>query len=237
MKLSPLFAAVLAPLLPASTLASSAYVFTPWKVSGTQSFQSISFPFSGIRFAVGYTYSHQFPYLYGVGYSEAGFEPRPDVDGKPTLRFSISTIMSGTATSDSNCQLTSNGVRCSVEVSAPFSDSFTLEVINNGGTTWTAALVDTTTGVRGRVHIGTYTLPTGAGDIRGAGRGVLFYEWEGEGDHPCSELPYTQVTFGNPVVPDGVGSIVGPVDLFDCAGDVKYKTERTGEGLKVELGL
>jgi hypothetical protein len=145
--------------------------------------------------------------------------------------------MSGTTTSDSNCQLIDGGVRCSVEVSAPFNDSFTLEVINNGGTTWTAAFVDTTTAAGGRVHIGTYTLPTGTGDICGAGRGRLYYVWEGRDVHPCSELPFTQVTFGNPVVTDGVGSIVGPVDSLIRTGDAGYKTKRTAEGLKVELGF
>jgi len=32
----------------------------------------------------------------------------------------------------------------------------------------------------------------------------------------------SEVTFRNPVVPDAVGSIVDPVDLFGCTGDVGF---------------
>jgi len=261
MKISqvPIFAAVptslfLAPTLlsPSSPLPSllspsnsaSDNVAMLWKASAPHPIQTISFPISIAQSAhvAGYTYSWGIIFEGTDKFCGVSLEPRPDADGKPVMRVSLISQVKGTTTTDSNCHLIEpdNGVLCTVDLSAPYSDAFVLEmanlIINDGGsTTWTAAFVDMTTG--NRVHIGTYTLPTGVGALRDLFSGSLTYVWEEPGEHPCSELKRTQVAFLDPLLPGGASTFIFAFLSRTCVGNDGSVVRWIGDGINVQLGF
>ena len=127
---------------------------------------------------------------------------------------------------------------CAVEFSAPYSNEYRLEIRNTDGMTWTGTAVDATTGRR--VHIGSYTLPTGTKGISGGQDGfVEYYPWN-SGTHTCQSLPYTSVVFGVPTtstVGAGLGSLKNAYEYGDCVGKVAFKSHRTPQGVEVSVGF
>jgi hypothetical protein len=215
-----------------------------WKASAPHPIQNISFPISVAQSAhvVGYTYSWGILFEGAHSFCGVSLEPRADADGKPAMRVSMISQVDGTTTTDSNCHLIEpdNGVLCTVDLSAPYSDAFVFEMTNlvrNGGssTTWTAAFVDMTTG--NRVHIGTYTLPIGVGALRDIFSGGLTYWWEEPGEHQCSELKRTQVTFLDPLLVGGASTSVFIYGNRTCVGDDGLVTWWIGDGYRVQLGF
>lgn len=128
---------------------------------------------------------------------------------------------------------------CSVEFSAPYADAYQIVVINTQGSTWSGTAVDTTTGKR--VNIGSWTLPTGTGGIKGSQVGfVEYYPWNDGGNHPCPTLPYTSMVFGVPTTTTSgaIGSLGDAYEYGDCVGEVAFKTDRTSDqGVEVSVGF
>jgi hypothetical protein len=239
MKVSPILVATIASLLPASTLA---LVQIDWNVANVPSsgLKSITFPFSISQspHKTGYYFAQQFNFVGQDNVGYAGLQPRPDANGRPVIHAVFSSFIAGTTTSDANCHPGADGgpgVSCAVEFTGPYSNSYALEIVNTGGTTWVGTCVDNTTGQR--VHVGTFTLPSGTQGIRGNQVGfVEYYPWN-NGQHECGSLPYTSVTFGNPLTPTGQGGLSNAYETGDCVGKVAFKSSRTSADVQVQVGF
>lgn len=127
---------------------------------------------------------------------------------------------------------------CAVEISAPYSNGFSLVVQNTYGTTWTGTLVDTKTGKRAQV--GSWRLPSGTQGIARSQTGfVEYYPWNDGRTLPCSTLPYTWVTFGIPTstARGTKGDLSAAFEYGDCVGEVAFKNARTSAGVQVQVGF
>ena len=126
-----------------------------------------------------------------------------------------------------------------MEFSALYKDGYQIEVINTKGTTWSGAVINTTTGKR--THIGSWTLPAGTQGIKGSQVGfVEYYLWNDGKNHPCSTLPYTKIVFGVPTTSTSgaIGSLGDAYEYGNCVGKVAFKSKRTSDkGDKVSVGF
>ncbi|GLI74641.1 hypothetical protein PoHVEF18_002885 [Penicillium ochrochloron] len=223
--------------------ASEALVGLSWSVSGVPStgLTDITFPIAmpNAKHNSGYYYAQQFSFngQSDVGYT--GLQPRPDSNGKSIVHAVFSSFISGTTTSDSNCTPGADGgpgVSCAIEVAATYDHGYLLKIQNTKGTTWTGTLVDSVTGTE--THVGSYTLPSGSGGIKGSQVGfVEYYPWN-SGTHSCRGLPKTSVTFGAPTTSSGnSGSLGKPYEYGDCVGQVDFSTTQSGTGYEVNVGF
>jgi len=199
----------------------------------------ITFPISIAKapHGTGYFFAQQFNFIgqQDVGYT--GLQPRPNSRGKPIIHAVFSSFIEGSTPSDTNCSDGAEGgpgVTCSVEFSAPYSNSFKLVIRNIEGTTWTGTVVDP---AGERVHIGTYTLPGGTQGIAKNQAGFIEYSPWNSGSHTCGSLPYTSVVFGAPTASTkGIGALSSASEDGDCVGKVAYKSHRMARGLRLVLG-
>ncbi|KFY07141.1 hypothetical protein V492_07412 [Pseudogymnoascus sp. VKM F-4246] len=191
--------------------------------------------------ASGYYYAQQFSFngLSDVGY--IGLQPRADVNGQSTLHAAFSSFAANTATSDSNCHQGADGgagVSCAVDFPADYGHNFNVVVENTSGTTWSGKVVDTSSGQE--THIGTYTLPSGAGGIKSSQVGfVEYYPWN-SGTHQCGDLPKTGVTMFNPTTTTGgagSGTISKPYEGGDCVGKVAFSTTQGSGKWNINVGF
>lgn len=223
--------ATIAPLLPGL---SEALVAVTWKASNVPStgLKDITFPIS-VRNAPheeGFYFAQQFGFtgLKDVGYT--GLQPRPDSAGTPIIHATFSSFASGTTTDDSNCSSGADGgagISCSVDVAARYDQPYNLVVKNIGGDSWLGTLVNAATNKT--THIGSYTLPSGAGGIADYQVGfVEYYPWNSQKDHSCASLPYTNVTFGVPMSTHASvrGSLEEPYENGDCIGKVNFDVQK-----------
>ena len=204
----------------------------------------ITFPFSiaNSPHKSGYYFAQQINFngQSDVGYT--GLQPRPDSGGNPVIHAVFSSFISGTTTNDGNCSDGADGgpgVSCSVEFSAPYADAYQLVVNNTGGTTWGGTVVDTTTGKS--VYIGSWTLPSGTGGIKGNQVGfVEYYPWNDGQSHSCATLPFTSMAFGVPTTTTSgaTGGLGDAYEYGNCVGKVAFKTQRTSDqGVEVSVGF
>ncbi|RHZ45309.1 uncharacterized protein CDV56_101402 [Aspergillus thermomutatus] len=225
---------------------TQALVGLSWSVSNTPSsgLKDITFPFSiaNAPHETGYYFAQQFNFngLSDVGY--AGLQPRPDASGSSIVHAVFSSFVAGTTSTDQNCSDGADGgagVSCSVEIPAPYAPLYHLVVKNTGSTTWTGTLVDTVSGKS--THVGSYTLPNGAGGIISSQVGFIeYYPWNAMTSHSCSELPYTNVTFGAPTTSTpgaGAGQLNKPYEYGDCVGKVNFDVQETDQGYQVSVGF
>ncbi|KAF9997353.1 hypothetical protein BGZ79_008948 [Entomortierella chlamydospora] len=220
-----------------------ALVGVTWSVSNVLSFglTNVTFRFdiANAPHKAGYYFAQQFRFVgrSDVGYT--GLQPRPDSNGQPVVHAVFSSFIAGTTTSDSNCAGNDgSGVSCAVDFSAPYTDGFALEIVKTPDTvaTWTGTAVDATTG--SRVHIGTWTLPAGTQGITGNQVGfVEYYSWDDGQQHSCDTLPYTEVTFGDPISPGYTGIVGDAYGYGDCVGQVGFQSMRTAKGVQVKVGF
>lgn len=223
--------------------ASEALVGISWSVSDAPSsgLKDITFPISmpDATHKSGYYFAQQFSFSgqSDVGYT--GLQPREDNGSSSIIHGVFSSFVSGTTSTDENCSDGADGgagVSCSVDINGDYSHGFELVVKNTEGETWTGTLVDTVTGEE--THIGSYTLPSGSGGIKGSQVGfVEYYPWN-SGSHSCGDLPKTSVTFGNPRTSAGSSGSVGkPYEYGDCVGKVDFETTATSEGYETSMGF
>ncbi|KAJ5683458.1 hypothetical protein N7462_006623 [Penicillium macrosclerotiorum] len=223
--------------------ASEALVGLSWSVSDVSSsgMTDITFPISmpDAAHKSGYYFAQQFNFegQSDVGYT--GLQPREDNGSQPVIHGVFSSFISGTTTDDSNCSDGADGgagVSCSVDVTASYAHGYLLKIQNTSGTTWTGTLVDAVTGTE--THIGSYTLPSGSGGIKGSQVGfVEYYPWN-SGTHTCDQLPKTSVTFGAPTTSSGnSGSLGKPYEYGDCVGKVDFSTKESGSGYEISVGF
>ncbi|KAF7118017.1 hypothetical protein CNMCM5793_007386 [Aspergillus hiratsukae] len=152
--------------------------------------------------------------------------------------FYLADFVAGTTSTDPNYIDDADGgagISCSVDIPAPYAPLYHLVVKNTGGTTWTGTLVDTVSGKS--THVGSYTLPNGAGGIKSGQVGFIeYYLWNDMANHMCSSLPYTDVTFGAPTTSTpgaGSGQLIKPYEYGDCVGKVNFDVQETAQGYQV----
>ncbi|KAK1142373.1 hypothetical protein N8T08_007925 [Aspergillus melleus] len=226
---------------------TSALVGVEWSVTGAPStgLSDITFPMSiaNAPHETGFYFAQQYGFhgLSDIGYT--GLQPRPDTTtGTSIIHAVFSSFVPGSISSDDNCSDGADGgegVSCSIEIPAPYDRTYHLVVENEKGTTtWTGTLVDTQDG--NSTHIGSYTLPRGAGGIMDSQVGfVEYYPWNAQPSHTCESLPATNASFWDPISSvEGVqGSVGKPYEYGDCVGKANFDVQEIEEGYEVSVGF
>ncbi|TWU71211.1 hypothetical protein ED733_002901 [Metarhizium rileyi] len=239
MKYSLISAAVLAPQL------GFALVGNTWSFSGKPAggLKDVTFGFNmaGASHKSGYYVAQQFKFqgITSVGY--CGVQNRPNAKGKSVVHAAFSSFQKGATSKDPNCSDGADGgagVSCSVDFNGDYAATYNIVVKRTTGRTWTGTIVNTATGQQ--THIGTYTLPSGAGGIEPSQMGfVEYYPWN-SGSHKCSDLPKIGVTMYKPTSKTagaGTGSIGKPYEYGDCVGKVDFSTAQVSNGYKIDVGF
>ncbi|KAH0593918.1 hypothetical protein MHUMG1_08240 [Metarhizium humberi] len=239
MKYSLATLAVLAPQL------GLALVGNGWSFSGKPAggLKDVTFPFNmaGAAHTSGYYFAQQFKFngIPDVGY--CGIQNRPNKNGKSIVHGVFSSFQKGTTTSDPNCHPGADGgpgVSCAVDFEGDYSATYNIVVENESGTKWKGTAVNAATGKS--VHIGSWTLPSGARGIESSQLGfVEYYPWN-SGTHKCTDLPKTSVTMYNPTSKTagaGKGTIGKPYEYGDCVGKVQFSTVSVPDGWKITVGF
>lgn len=230
---------------------TSANVGVGWSISNVSSsgLKDITFPMSmahtphkeGLYFAQQYSFTG----VKGIGYT--GLQPRSNNKNGSTIVHAVfSSFVPGSTTTDKeNCNDGADGgpgVSCAIEIPAPYSHPYNLVVKSMHGTTWTGTLVDTVLG--NSTRIGSYTLPSQAGGIKGSYMGFIeYYLFNSEGDGGCGEMRRADVTFGPPSSnSSSAGAVVGKLDkpypYGDCEGESNFRTTPVGGGkYRVTIGF
>ena len=172
-----------------------------------------------------------------VGYT--GLQPRPDVNGHERLHAAFSSFIAGTASSDTNCSNGADGgagVSCATEFDGTYGHTYDMVVALTGPDTWTGTAVDTVSELRH--HVGTYTLPTGSGNLAGSQVGFVEYYL---GVPSCNQMPQVNVIFGGPTSTD-VGGLRGTSTADyeyngNCLKHAGYQASRVGDGTHVIRGF
>lgn len=230
-------------VLPAAT----ALVGSSWSMTNVPSagLRDITFPITIVEadHISGYYFAQQFAFVNSdIGYT--GLQPRPDdASGRPVLHGVFSSFINGSTTTDENCFDGADngpGVSCRVEWNGVYGRTYDLEVkYDDCSSLWIGTAVDTVTGQR--VHIGSYTVPQGAGGIMDSQVGfVEWYPWNVEiPPNHCAHLPYQHTIFGAPRSTHrrSVGSQSLSFEDGDCVGEVAFQTEAVNGGVGNECGF
>lgn len=238
----PAAALVLAAPQLAAASVGGGNVSISWSIPGTPStgLTNLTFPITvnpatahqaGIYFAQQYSFQHNV-----MGYT--GLQPRPNSNGSERLHGVFSVFGAGTSTSDANCHSGADGgagVSCATEFNAVYGHVYTLKVARTGTDTWTGTATDTATGRS--VHIGTYTVPSGSGDLKGSQGGFVEYYL---GIPSCSTMPRSDAVFGGPTSTNAgglSGTSKANYEYSDCVGQSNYQAQQVGNGTHVTRGF
>ncbi|MGW0736466.1 hypothetical protein [Streptomyces sp. NPDC002851] len=218
-------------------------VSVSWEMSGTPSagLSNITFPItvnpatahkSGIYFA------QQFGFTNAEDVAYTGLQPRENNGSTERLSARFSSFVAGTTTSDPLCREGADGgpgVTCAVDFDAVYGHQYDIRVERTGNDTWTGTARDTVSGKE--THLGTWTLPTGSGNLRGTQGGFVEYY---AGIPSCAEMPRSDVVFGGPTSTDG-GGLSGTsranYEYSDCVGESNYQAENVGSGTHITRGF
>lgn len=235
--------AILAALAPSPILA---LVGIDWSVTNVPStgLTDITFPITIVEadHISGYYFAQQFNFVgtSDVGYT--GLQPRPNRKRRPVIHGVFSSFIPGTKTTDKNCHSGADGgpgVSCSFEWNGVYGRKYNMEVKTTGGRKWVGTAVDTVTGAR--IHVGSFTLPTGISGIQHKQGGFIeWYPWNSAiPPNHCARLPYCQVIFGNPQTTrlGSVGTQTLAHEYGDCVGKVAFSTARVARGVKANVGF
>ncbi|KAJ7816234.1 hypothetical protein B0H14DRAFT_2602837 [Mycena olivaceomarginata] len=155
----------------------------------------------------------------------------------------FSSFINGSTTTDENCFPRADGrpgVSCAVEWNGVYGRTYDFEVKYAGRSSlWIRTVVDTVTGQR--VHIGSYTVPSGAGGIMDSQLGfVEWYPWNVETPpNHCAHPRYQHTIFGTPRTTHRrwVGSQSVSFEYGNCVGEVAFKTQGVDGELENQCGF
>lgn len=228
------------PFLPAL---ASANVGVYWFLndnSPKDGFTEINFPMnvSDTPRETNYYFAQQFGFdNASMGYT--GLQPRADKNGAQYIRAVFSSFEDNATSTDEQCSSGADGgggVSCGIELYAPYDHPYVLNVKKEEGSRkWKGTLVDEKLG--NTTHIGSYTMPDFAGNIKDSYLGfVEYYAGSTERNDNC-DLPVTSVTFGKPSSPNkneegktSHGKLNGPYAYGPCTKIVPFKKEKSGDG-------
>lgn len=216
-------------------------VSVSWSLPGTPSsgLTNITFPITvrpATAHKAGIYFAQQYDFANGMGYT--GLQPRPNSGGKERLSARFSTFTKGATTSDPNCHEGADGgpgVTCAVDFDGVYGHRYDIKVQRTGPDTWTGTARNTVTGVS--THLGTYSLPSGSGNLKGSQGGFVEYY---AGIPSCAEMPRSDVVLGGPTSTDA-GGLSGTsranYEYSDCVGEANYRAENDGAGTHITRGF
>ncbi len=213
-----------------------------WSMPGTPSsgLTNITYPLTvnpatahqaGIYFAQQYSFQQNV-----AGYT--GLQPRVNSGGKERMNAVFSLFGSGASTTDANCHSgadSGDGVSCAKEFDAVYGHKYALKVARTATDTWTGTATDTVTGTS--VHIGSYTVPAGSGNLQSSQGGFVEYYL---GITSCSTMPRSDAEFGGPTSTDAgglSGTSSANYEYSDCVGQGNYQAQQVGNGTHVTRGF
>lgn len=205
----------------------------------SEGMSNITFPITvnpGTAHKEGIYFAQQYDFENAMGYT--GLQPRPDNGGTERLSARFSTFTAGATTSDPLCHEGADGgpgVTCAVDFDGEYGHRYDIKVERTGTDTWTGTAKDTVTGKA--THLGTYSLPSGSGNLQGSQGGFVEYYL---GIPSCAEMPKSDAVFGGPTSTDA-GGLSGTsranYEYSDCVGESGYKAEDDGSGTHVTRGF
>ncbi|WP_371633804.1 hypothetical protein OG693_31890 [Streptomyces sp. NBC_01259] len=212
-----------------------------WSIGGTPSagLTNITFPItvnSATAHLDGIYFAQQYSFADAMGYT--GLQPRPDSGGHERLSARFSTFTAGATTSDPLCHDGADGgagVTCVVDFDAVYGHRYDILVKRTGTNTWSGTATDTQTGAA--THLGTYTLPSGSGNLQGSQGGFVEYY---AGIPSCAEMPRADAVFGGPTSTDAgglSGTSTANYEYSDCVGESGYAAEPAGTGTHITRGF
>ena len=184
----------------------------------------------------GIYFAQQYDFQHNVG-GYTGLQPRANSGGSERLHGVFSVFGDGATTSDPNCHSgadSGSGVSCAVDFNGVYGHQYNLLVARTGTDTWTGTAKDTVTGVS--THIGTYTVPSGSGNLQGSQGGFVEYYL---GVPSCATMPRSDVVFGGPTTTDAgglTGTSTANYEYSDCVGQSNYQATQVGNGTHVTRG-
>ncbi|MEO3765631.1 hypothetical protein [Streptomyces sp. B5E4] len=242
---SAVAAAAAALLLAAAPTASAdvggGNVSVGWSIDGTppEGLTDITFPITvnpATAHKTGIYFAQQYSFANGMGYT--GLQPRENDGSTERLSARFSTFTAGATTADPLCHEGADGgpgVTCATDFDAVYGHRYDLTVEKTGADTWTGTATDTVTG--NTDHLGSWTLPSGSGNIQSSQGGFVEYY---AGIPSCAEMPRSDVLFGGPTSTDA-GGLSGTsranYEYSDCVGESGYHAEDDGAGTHITRGF
>ncbi|MFJ7962444.1 hypothetical protein [Streptomyces sp. NPDC096324] len=215
-------------------------VLVSWSIPNAPSagLTNITFPMTVNRATAhrdGIYAAQQYNFRYNSGYT--GLQPRADRNGHERLHGVFSVFGSGASTSDPNCYQGADGgagVSCAVDFDGVYGRQYSVTVARTGSDTWTGTATDTVTNVS--VHIGTYRVPSGSGNLQASQVGFVEYYL---GVPSCSTIPRSDVVFGGPTTTDAGGLSGTSKAVYEygaCVGSSNFHAEQVGSGTHITRG-
>jgi hypothetical protein len=226
---------------PAAADVGGGNVSLGWSVPGVpaEGLTNITFPITvnpATAHKSGTYFAQQFDFPHAFGYT--GLQPRENSGGSERLSARFSTFTDGATTSDPLCHEGADGgpgVTCAVDFDAVYGHRYDIKVERTSADTWAGTARDTVSGAS--VHLGTWTLPAGSGNLQGSQGGFVEYY---AGIPSCAQMPRTDVVFEGPTSTDG-GGLSGTsranYEYSDCVGESNYQAENDGAGTHVTRGF
>ncbi|WP_218108494.1 RICIN domain-containing protein, partial [Actinacidiphila rubida] len=233
---------VLAAPHPAGASVGGGNVSISWSIPNTPAsgLTTLTFPLTvnpATAHQDGIYFAQQFSFQKNVaGYT--GLQPRANSGGHERLHGVFSVFGDGTTTSDPHCSAGADGgsgVSCAVEFDGVYGHQYALNVARTGTDTWSGSATDTVTGTS--VHIGTYTVPAGSGNLQGSQGGFVEYYL---GIPSCATMPRSDAVFGGPTSTDAgglSGTSTADYEYSDCVGQSGYQAQQVGSGTHVTRGF
>lgn len=216
-------------------------VLVGWSISGVPNsgMTNITFPITvnpATAHVSGIYFAQQYNFAKAMGYT--GLQPRANNGSNERLHGVFSTFTAGASSSDPNCHDGADGgpgVSCAADFDAVYGHRYDITVSRTGSDTWTGTATDRVTGRS--THLGTYTLPSGSGNLKGSQSGFVEYY---AGIPSCSTMPRADVVFGGPTSTDA-GGLSGTTranyEYQGCLGQSNYHAEDNGAGTHVTRGF
>ncbi|NEB79098.1 hypothetical protein G3I40_28340 [Streptomyces sp. SID14478] len=238
-----LAAGLLLAVAPATASASvgGGNVLVSWSIPGTPSegLTNITFPITvnpATAHQAGTYFAQQYDFANAMGYT--GLQPRENNGSTERLSARFSTFTAGASTTDPLCDEGADGgpgVTCAVDFDGVYGHRYDIKVARTGTETWSGTATDTVTGAA--THLGTWTLPTGSGNLKGSQVGFVEYY---AGVPSCAEMPRTDGVFGGPTSTDAgglSGTTRAEYEYSNCVGEAGYHAEDDGSGAHVTRGF
>ncbi|PGH16676.1 hypothetical protein AJ79_01548 [Helicocarpus griseus UAMH5409] len=175
----------------------------------------------------------------GMGY--CGVQPQEDKNGRSQMRGVFSSFTEGTTTDDENCSDGADGgpgVSCGFVFDHDYSHTLDIVVSSEGNDKWVGTAVNTKTGKH--VHIGSWTMPSGSGNIDLGGQAGFVERYLYNDEDKCDEIPRIEVHFHLPQAGNAKNSSISSMKEYDfCKGKKNWDAteDANGDGWTISMGF
>jgi len=227
--------------VPAPALAYGGNVAFNWSIPNAPSdgLTEVTFPItlnpassrmSGTYVAWQFDFTHA-----GVAYT--GLQTAPNACGRSRIHGTFSSFVAGTTSTDPQCFDGADGgpgVSCAVDFDGIYGRKYEIVVSRTGADTWTGVAWDSVTNQG--VRIGTFTLPSGSGNMRNSQVGFV----ENWGSSTCASVAKIDTTVDRPYSDTArrIGNVGAPYEYGNCVGKENYSASSTSDnGLRIVRGM